>query len=1179
MGKIAVTIVGTVIGAYFGYPQLGFLLGSLVGALAFPDKGPNMSGPRLDNLMVTGSTYGQPIPIVYGTFRLAGNMIWSKGIREIATKEEVGGKGGGPTVTSYQYRWSGAIGICEGPIAGVTRIWADSKLVYDTTGGSALLVKEGFTFREYIGDEEQLPDPAWEADVGAGNLSANRGLAYIVFDDIPIQDYGNRIPNFTFEVSATGQVAPVLTVIPVADLAVDTVPDPVTTAMVSDWNRNVFYRFHQDGLHVYDINTQKEIRQISSVDIFNPDDNFVLQFAGSVCTDSDGYIYTGLNGGNSRPIAQISPDTFREISRVGVSGSGLDPATSVVASSHLSVCEVFTTSGVKEKFLISCAFSGAVQVIGIDPPSAGGLERVGYYSPPGLSVGVPGPPEEGNAVVYFTSAVNYGSGASAAPIEIYKMRIAASAADSVVLGTPNLGISVTKIGELLPPEVVPASETNPPWTQFTSFGGGFYDFKTDRIYWQVAGRRAGLIPNAKTVLVRYDPATDTVERYYDLDGTPNVGSQQWPHYNVTDSRIAFVRAIGGNTSSVQIIDLETGESSVTSPWLATSGGCQLFDGRTGYIITEGTTSAIGPYHNCILPTGRNLGGTAVLGDIVENLCGRAGLAPSDISVTELTDEVPGYLINSQMTVRSAIEPLAVAYKFDGVESDYLLKFLKRGRASTLTITQDKLKFLDEATGDVIRETRIQEVDMPERVSVIYADAERDYQQNTQTTKRVTNPTPTMYTKNQATMTLPISLDSTFAKKLSYTMLNTAWIERISTEFHSGWEFLKLDPVDAVTVNLDNGTVYQIRLIQMDVGVDMSLQFQAVNEKATSYTAPTALAGDSGAFTPPTIPMTSFTKTFVFDSPLLQDSDDPGQNATIMYAMIGNYTADGSTPGVEIQRSNDGSFWSRVAQVFSGAAWGSCVNTLGDPADPFVMDTTNTLSVHMSSGADQLADVTDLELANGANGAMVINFDTGNIEILQFRDVTLEANGTYTLSNLWRGRRGTDTMSFTHSGEEFFMLLNAADVEAFQLNLTEIGLDRFYKGIQFGTLFEEAVTQTAVSQGFPLWPYAPVHYAVDNNAGDYDITWERRTRLNGNLADGTPNVPLSETTEAYEIDIWNGAGDTVLRTLTSTTTLKKYLAADIATDFGTPPATITLSIYQMSGAVGRGFGYKTTVTVT
>jgi hypothetical protein len=45
--------------------------------------GPRITGPRLENLSVQDSRYGAGIPIIYGSARLAGNVIWSIDLIEI----------------------------------------------------------------------------------------------------------------------------------------------------------------------------------------------------------------------------------------------------------------------------------------------------------------------------------------------------------------------------------------------------------------------------------------------------------------------------------------------------------------------------------------------------------------------------------------------------------------------------------------------------------------------------------------------------------------------------------------------------------------------------------------------------------------------------------------------------------------------------------------------------------------------------------------------------------------------------------------------------------------------------------------------------------------------------------------------------------------------------------------
>src|SRR5690606_17365517 len=83
-----------------------------------------------------------------------------------------------------------AFALCEGEIAGVRRIWAD---------GRELDLDE-ITVRVYPGTDTQPVDPLIAAKQGIGNTPAYRGIAYVVFERFPLASYGNRVPQFQFEV-------------------------------------------------------------------------------------------------------------------------------------------------------------------------------------------------------------------------------------------------------------------------------------------------------------------------------------------------------------------------------------------------------------------------------------------------------------------------------------------------------------------------------------------------------------------------------------------------------------------------------------------------------------------------------------------------------------------------------------------------------------------------------------------------------------------------------------------------------------------------------------------------------------------------------------------------------------------------------------------------------------------
>lgn len=208
MAVLALSVVGAGISSAMGFgASAGWLVGSLIGNLLFQKKGPNTEGPRLTDLTVQSSTEGAPIPIVFGRMRIAGNMIWSGGIQEVKTKKKQGGKGmgGSSTHTTYTYNASFAIGLCEGPIQGVRRIWADGKLIYSSANNATAATlyasrKKMANITIYLGSETQTADPIVAAAVGSANCPGFRGLAYVVFERLQLADFGNRIPNLTFEV-------------------------------------------------------------------------------------------------------------------------------------------------------------------------------------------------------------------------------------------------------------------------------------------------------------------------------------------------------------------------------------------------------------------------------------------------------------------------------------------------------------------------------------------------------------------------------------------------------------------------------------------------------------------------------------------------------------------------------------------------------------------------------------------------------------------------------------------------------------------------------------------------------------------------------------------------------------------------------------------------------------------
>ena len=202
LGAAGAAIGGSIGGAILGVSAatiggfIGSTIGSVVDSWIISSLAPTqrIEGARLDTLRITSATEGAVIPRLYGRMRMGGNIIWATDFREeTKTTTQGGGKGGGGgkvKTTEYLYYASFAVALCEGPITGIGRIWADGKP----------MDLSGVTWRWYPGDEAQTADPFIAARMGAANTPAYRGTAYVVFEELALSTYGNRLPQLSFEV-------------------------------------------------------------------------------------------------------------------------------------------------------------------------------------------------------------------------------------------------------------------------------------------------------------------------------------------------------------------------------------------------------------------------------------------------------------------------------------------------------------------------------------------------------------------------------------------------------------------------------------------------------------------------------------------------------------------------------------------------------------------------------------------------------------------------------------------------------------------------------------------------------------------------------------------------------------------------------------------------------------------
>jgi hypothetical protein len=203
MATLVLTAVGTALGGPIG-GALGAILGQQADAALFAPKA--RQGARLSDLRVQTSSYGDAVPKLFGTLRVAGTVIWATDLIERRQKRSQGK--GRPKLVEYSYSASLAVAVSARRIVSVGRIWADGSLLRDATGKLA----ETVTVRAHDGDADQSADPLIASALGMAQGYAFRGLAYVVLEELDLTAFGNRIPQLSFEVVADAGAVSVATI-------------------------------------------------------------------------------------------------------------------------------------------------------------------------------------------------------------------------------------------------------------------------------------------------------------------------------------------------------------------------------------------------------------------------------------------------------------------------------------------------------------------------------------------------------------------------------------------------------------------------------------------------------------------------------------------------------------------------------------------------------------------------------------------------------------------------------------------------------------------------------------------------------------------------------------------------------------------------------------------------------
>lgn len=527
------------------------------------------------------------------------------------------------------------------------------------------------------------------------------------------------------------------------------------------------------------------------------------------------------------------------------------------------------------------------------------------------------------------------------------------------------------------------------------------------------------------------------------------------------------------------------------------------------------------------------------------------IEPADVDASGLADSVTGFKVTATGSIRNAIEPLRGAWPFDVVQSGYKIKATSRGSAPVVTIPVGEL-----AIDTQLAESREMDSQLPQNVTVKYIDRDRDYDANEQRAQR-----DNTEAVNSLVLELPVVLSATQSAQVADKLIRIYALEKSDFSFTLPAPYRYLEPGDVVTIATTDAD-YVLRLVSVNQTADGRLECAGRPSSAATYTS--IAPGDGGQQGGSGIPLAGATVGVLVDCPVI---DEGLQNSPGFAVGFNGYSA-GWPGGILYRTADSGQTWDDLQALAGRATAGFASGVLAESSGNLIQR-GGSLTVSIIDGT--LESVTEAQMLNGANvAAYGVN---GRWEIMRFQNATLNGDGTYTLDTFWRGDKGTEWATGMHAINDYFLLMTDPDLAFVGMPTDSIGQPRDYRAITAGADIDSAASASFTYDAVNLETLSGVHPRGVRSAGDLTVTWQRRTRVGGAWRDYV-DASLGETSQNYEVDVMDGA--TVKRTLTATTPGVLYTSAMQVTDFGSPQASVTVNIYQLSAVVGRGYKLEATL---
>jgi len=1032
----------------------------------------------------------------------------------------------------------------------------------------------------FYGTEDQEPSSIIEGVEGVGNVSAFRGTAYVVVENLQLADFGNFVPPVAIDYGTLGTAAGDNTTLTEGTEITAPTDGVADDRIAIDWTRGKYY-----------------------ITGFPASVGEILEFDLDTCeyVKSHTAVFTSFNG--SAFICGIDETTGYLVgqwwgSTTAVEDWVYDPSDEVLITYFAARDESDATDADKS----AITTNQTVAVINSPNRIASAIVGLALGSVPGNTVRAMTFPglifkQEWSGPTYST----YRGGG------VFKGNDSTAWVVYASFGTDEIEIHKFTIGDLgVVSRSIAGTITLSDLTTITPTGLALfepvaaYDPTGDALIISVvattaSGDHYGLVKWSETVGVIWDSfiAHDTspsLSDYYLPNCRQSIGQT-----NLGDGRKWWVAPTGGaaadGDTSVLKFDLSDGSyttedllvdfNSVNYAQWNEATGC--YYNIKGTDVEPETTVALRKWcSNSIC-----IDDPVSLTDVIDDFMQRAGYSTSEYEIDSAIDAetIWGFNDNSGRSSRDALEDLARIRPVIVNEIEGKIRFRLADQATVATIPKEDVRAYDgqsEPPAWISEVETLEDLALPKTLRIQYQNIDRSLNPAVSIfTREITQSDTVREFAVQAVDTAKDMRNSVF------TAMSVLMSSKRSFKVSIPLKYAVLEPGDVVVIPISDARTARARVIRASLGannivelelslyIDTSLGIQHTDQFDRTETDTATGVLD--------------TTLHVLDIPYLTDSadlnaddeEDAGVYVAVGYQASGFPGANIYLDGTKLQTTSSfgtisqatgAPSWELAAQVSAPAQAGTIAKIPDPNVDALVKDIVSELIVTFETFGPSFASLTDAEILTSRDNALLV----GN-EIIQAQTVELITTGTYAFTNLYRGLQGTEWAIGTQAIGDRVVHLDPGALT--RIDLANPDLKDFTVDFRAVTAGDDLTATTTTSELFDYAsrkPYAPaIGDVARDESGNLTFELFQRNRYG---ADWNPDSPAFESDpQNFEVDIVVPGSPNVLRTLTvSDDTTISYTAAQQTTDFGAPQSAVTVRPYQLSALGFRGFTNEETI---